>query len=154
MRHSWSQFIISREKMEIPPLIKITVDSKTSRKTLSGEFTLRREPDSLQPSKSRFVERRTRHRIYEPFPTRVWGTDAEGQNFDVDIELDNISSTGVYLRLPIQVEEGDELSLVVKFLNRQGTGATALLQCRVLRVEPQPDGRCGIAMKITEHHFL
>ena len=154
MQHSCSQTIISFEKLEIPPLIKIAVDSKTTPKTLSGEFRLCREPAYVHPSKSRIDERRIRPRIHEPFPIRAWGKDAEGQNFDVDCELDNISSTGLYLRLPMRVKSDAELSLVIKFLNRQGTGPTALLNCRILRGEPQPDGRYGIAMTITEHHFL
>jgi hypothetical protein len=154
MRDLGHQIIISLEKLEIPPLIKIAADSKTSRITLSGELKFCREPDCDMASGSCVPERRDRPRIHEPFPARVWGTDSEDQNFDVDIELDNISSTGLYLRLPIQMKSGAELRLVVKFLNRQGTGATALLHCRILRSEPQPDSCYGIAMKITDHHFL
>ena len=154
MRDFCHQTIISFEKLEIPPLIKTAVDSKTSRKTLSGELNLRRQPDSDKASQTGIPERRVRPRIHKPFPARVWGTDAEGQNFDVDCELDNISSKGLYLRLPMQMKSGFELSMVIKFLNRQGTGATALLNCRTLRSEPQPDGCYGIAMTITDHHFL
>jgi hypothetical protein len=154
MRRFCNQLIISLEKLEIPPLIECTVSLKSPSQTLSGEFNLCRESPYVQALKSRIVERRLRPRIYEPFPTRAWGKDAEGQNFDVDCVLDNISSTGLYLLLPLRVKLDAELSLVIKFLNRQGTGATALLHCRILRVEPQPDGRYGIAMTITEHHFL
>src|SRR6266436_5269145 len=154
MRWFCNQTIISLEKLEIPPLIKIAVDSKTTLKTLSGEFKLCREPLCVQASKSRIVERRTRPRIHEPFPTSAWGKDAEGQKFSVDCELDNISSTGLYLLLPMKMKLDAEVSLVIKFLDRQGSGARALVHCRSLRGEPDPDGRYGIAMTITEHHFL
>jgi PilZ domain len=154
MRWFCIQTIIPLEELEIPPLIEYTVSLKSPSQTLSGEIKLCRESPYVQASTSRIDERRIRPRIHEPFPTRAWGKDAEGQNFDVDCELDNISSTGLYLRLPMRVKSDAELSLVIKFLNRQGTGATALLNCRILRGEPQPDGRYGIAMTITEHHFL
>ena len=121
--------------------------------TLSGEIHLRREMlgfDSLPGTK----DRRAKSRLKEAFPIRAWGTDADGQLFEVDCVLDNISSTGLYLRIPRNMKSGAELTLAIKFLNGHGTGASAILLGQVLRDEPQPDGHHGLALAIREHHFL
>ncbi len=98
-------------------------------------------------------ERRAKSRLNQPFPTRAWGTDAAGKDFEIDGVLDNISSTGLYLRIPREMKMGAEFSVVIKFLNRRD-GATALLRVQVLRDELQPDGYHGLALAIKDHHFL
>jgi hypothetical protein len=133
--------------------MKSAAGSKRSRRTLSGELRLQRDPADVKAAEMGIAERRAKLRINEPFPTRAWGTDAAGQAFENDGVLDNISSTGLYLRIPRQMKSGAELSVVIKFLNGRD-GATALLVGQVLRDEPQPDGRHGLALAIKEHHFL
>jgi len=134
--------------------MKTAAGSKSSRITLSGELRLRRDLAGNIIGEVRIEERRAKPRLTEPFPTKAWGTDAEGRLFESDGVLDNISSTGLYLRLPRRMNSGAELSLVIKFLNGHGTGATALLLGHILRDEPQPDGHHGLALAINEHHFL
>jgi len=126
--------------------------SKSSRMTLSGEFNL-----SAKASKALDAgasERRAKARCSQAFPTNVQGTDAAGENFEIACAVDNISSSGVYLRLPRQVASGAQLDLVIKFENGQGSGARAFLRCQVLRNEPQADGRYGLAMAISYYRFL
>ena len=122
--------------------------------SLSGEIKLRRSGTGGGDIRSGMAERRRKARISQPFPTRAWGTDTEGQSFEVDCALDNISSSGLYLRMAPQMKSGTELNVVVKFLSDENAGPTALLVCEVLRAEDQPDGQHGFAMAIKAHHFL
>jgi hypothetical protein len=133
--------------------MKSPAGSKPSRITLSGELKQRREMADVEAAQAGKGERRAKPRLKEPFPTRAWGTDAAGQAFEIDGVLDNISSTGLYLRVPRQMKLGAEITVIIKFLHGRD-GATALLRVQVLRDELQPDGRHGLALKIKEHHFL
>ena len=129
-------------------------DPEPDRITLSGELKLLRDELGVEARQAGMGERRIKPRLYQPFPTRAWGTDAAGKAFDLDCVLDNISSTGLYLRIPGQMKLSAELNVAIKFLNGHNTGATALLRGQILRDEPQTDGRHGIAVAIQEHHFL
>ncbi|HKO96214.1 MAG TPA: PilZ domain-containing protein [Pyrinomonadaceae bacterium] len=110
-------------------------------------------PD-CQAETSAIQERRRKPRLSEPFPARMWGVDSGDLPFNVDCVLDNISSTGLYLRMPTQVTTGDEVRLIVHLVNGPTSGATAALNGKVLRTEVQPDGRHGLAIAITKHKFL
>jgi hypothetical protein len=133
--------------------MKTAAGSKPSRITLSGELKLRRDPAGNVLADAAVEERRAKPRLNKPFPTKAWGTDAEGQLFEIDGSLGNISSTGLYLRLPRRLNSGAELSVVIQFVNGQ-SGPTALLCTQVLRAEPQPEGDHGFALAIKEHHFV
>lgn len=126
--------------------------AKKSALTLSGEITLRREQvDSA--ARAAVSERRTKPRIRQAFPTRVRGKDIDGRQFDLNVGLENISSSGIYLRIPRMLKSGAELSLVVRFSNGH-QGATAALRAGVVRVDPGPDGLNGIAMAIQRYEFI
>lgn len=100
------------------------------------------------------AERRRKPRLKEPFPARVWGVDSGDLPFNVNCVLDNISSTGLYLRVPRLLDTGSEVRLTVHLLNGSTTGATAALQGRVLRSELRADGNHGLAIAIERHRFL
>lgn len=126
--------------------------AKVSALTLSGEINLREGPvDSA--AGSAFQERRAKPRIRQAFPTQVCGVDSEGRPFDLNVGLEDISSGGVYLRIPRTLKSGDELNLVVRFSNRH-EGATAAIRASVLRVDPGLDGLNGIAMAIHRYEFI
>ena len=133
--------------------MKTAAGSKPSRITLSGELKLRRDLAGTVLAEEGVEERRAKPRIKEPFPTKAWGRDGEGQLFEIDGILDNISSTGLYLRLPRRMNSGAELRVVIKFVTGRD-GATALLVTEVLRAELQPEGDHGLALAIKEHHFV
>ena len=124
--------------------------AKVSALTLSGEINVAKEHAG---SAANTGERRAKPRIQQAFPTRVSGLDSEGRQFDLDVRLENISSGGLYLRIPRMLKRGDELSLVVRFSNGH-QGATAALRASVLRVEPGLDGLNGIAMAIHRYEFI
>ena len=124
------------------------------RLSLSGEIDIRCNPAAARRLRRDVTERRTKPRINEPFPTRAWGVDDAGQAFQIDCVIDNMSSNGVYLRLPRRMNSGDELSLVIRLLSSVDSGATALVRGQILRDEPQADGQHGIALAIKHYEFL
>jgi len=124
------------------------------RLSLSGEIDLRCNPAAARRLRRDVTERRTKARINEPFPTRAWGVDDAGQAFQIDCVIDNMSSNGVYLRLPRRMNSGDELSLVIRLLSDVDSGASTLVRGEVLRHEPQADGLHGIALAIKHYEFL
>lgn len=112
------------------------------------------ETDASTNTRPRYVERRRKPRLQEPFPARLSGIDSGKAPFYVDCVLDNISSTGLYLRMPKLVDAGSEVRLIVHLLNGSCEGATAALQGCVLRSELQADGKYGLAIAIKNHWFL
>jgi hypothetical protein len=103
---------------------------------------------------ARSQERRQKARIRESFPARIWGVDSGELPFNLAGVVDNISSTGVYLKAPRAVEVGSEVKLIVYFLSAPNSGVTASLQGRILRSEFQGDGNHGLAITISKHRFL
>jgi hypothetical protein len=103
---------------------------------------------------TRTQERRKKARISEPFPARIWGVDSDDLPFNVDAMVDNISSTGLYLKTPRAVGTGCEVKLIVHMLSGPASGVTASVQGLVLRSELQPDGKHGLAIAINKHRFL
>jgi hypothetical protein len=99
-------------------------------------------------------ERRVKLRIRQPFPTIVEGSDSDGQAFHFSTELENISSTGLYLRMPRQVNVGDDLKFLISLSNGFKPGATASGVGRVLRVEAGLDGLNGFALAILQYEFI
>jgi hypothetical protein len=99
-------------------------------------------------------ERRSEPRLAHSFPARVWGVDIDHEAFGVDCVLDDISPSGLYLRMPWQIKTLSQISLVVQLLNGPNDGSTAAIKGRVIRDEPETDGTRGIAVMITEYCFL
>jgi PilZ domain-containing protein len=127
-------------------------DVEASDATLSGEIDLRGQIDADVQTVA--VERRAKTRIRRPFAARVRGIDIHGLDFQLDVGLENISSRGLYLRIPRTLKSGDDLNLLVQFSNGSKDGATASLRGRVLRVEPGADGLTGIALAIQHYEFV
>lgn len=99
-------------------------------------------------------ERRAKPRVQEPFPAQIWGVDSEDMPINFQCVIDNISSTGVYLKTPCQMPTGAEVSLIVHLLSSRTSGASARIFGEILRDDPQPDGKHGIAVAIKGHRFL
>lgn len=97
-------------------------------------------------------ERRGKPRLSDSLPARVWGIDCEGEMVSLDCRLDNLSASGLFLRVPCRIKLRSQISLVVRLLD--GSGSMAAIKGKVLREEPQLDGSRGIAVRITEHRFL
>jgi pyridoxine/pyridoxamine 5'-phosphate oxidase len=99
------------------------------------------------------VERRGKPRLYEAFPAKVRGSDA----FEVDVLLENLSASGLYLFLPWNVEQGAVLSVTIRLSSAQswvGSAARVRTHGVVVRVEPRADGYYGLAVAFHYHRSL
>ena len=96
-------------------------------------------------------------RLYEPFPVMVRGVDANGESFEVNTVLDNISAGGLYVRLGRRVELGTRLFAIARLSvtpSEAGPGPRVAIRGVVVRAEPLPDSTWGVALKFTHHRFL
>jgi hypothetical protein len=100
------------------------------------------------------AERRAKPRSSQALPARVWGVDIDDQPFSFDCHLDNMSASGVYLRMPRRMKFSSAISLVVRLLNGPLAGMSAAIKGTVIRDESNPDGHRGVGIKIIEHKFL
>ncbi|HET6980225.1 MAG TPA: PilZ domain-containing protein [Pyrinomonadaceae bacterium] len=100
------------------------------------------------------IERRSKPRSHDVLPARVWGVDIDDQPFSQDCQLDNISATGVYLRLPRRLKFSSSISLVVRLLNGPVEGMMAAIKGTVTREESEADGHRGVGIRIVEHSFI
>jgi len=98
------------------------------------------------------LERRAKLRVTDSLPARIWGLDSTGEMMGLDCSIDNLSSSGVFLRIPCQLQIGSQINLVIRLTN--GSGATAAIKGRVIRDDSQIDGSRGIAVAITHHCFI
>ena len=114
----------------------------------------------LQTAKSIFrprhsmVERRTKPRLSDALPARVWGVDINDQPFSFDCVLDNMSASGLYLRMPRRMKFSAVISLVVRLPNGPVDGRLAAIKGTVTRDEKEPDGHTGLGIRIIEHRFI
>ena len=99
-------------------------------------------------------ERRAKPRSQNKMIARVWGVDSDDQPFSLDCVLDNISATGLYLRLPRRMKFSASISLAVRLPNDLVAGRFAAINGTVIRDQSEHDGQPGVAVKILEHSFI
>ena len=102
-------------------------------------------------------ERRIKPRIFEQFRATVHGVNADGEAFTVETVLENISATGLYLRLSQAVELGAELLVVsqlAKPSNGKSSGPLLAMSGTVIRVGEANGDMCGVAVEFTHTRFL
>ena len=113
-------------------------------------------PDNLLVEPT-MVERREKSRIYDPFPAIVSGVDVSGTTFKSKTTIDNISTSGLYLRLMQRPEQRTKLYIVVQLSNALIDGESLMslhLSGEVLRVEPRLGGACGLAISIKHNRLV
>jgi hypothetical protein len=108
----------------------------------------------LNPPDQRLFRRH--ERIYEPFPVTIRSVDASGEAFESHTVLDNFSASGFYVRLKRRVRSGAKLFAIVHVpMSPPEMPATRVaVRGEVLRVEPQPGGTWGVAVRFTRYRFL
>lgn len=99
-------------------------------------------------------DRRAAARFSQALYARVWGVNSEDEPFSLDCDVENISSSGLFLKTSSRIGTRSNVSLVVRLLGGKRGGRNAAIVGTVMRDEPQPDGSRGIAIKITRHRFL
>ena len=103
------------------------------------------------------IDRRGKPRINEPFPAMVFGVDASGAEFESKTVLDNLSASGLHLRLAQSLRQGAKLSIVVRPSIAPDDKVPTLrvaVNGVVLRAEPQPDGRYGLGIALHNADFF
>ena len=102
------------------------------------------------------VERRSRTRLQERFPVTVRTVNRKRESFKTDTMIENLSSRGLYLKLPYDVEQGSRLFalLLLSPLASGGSSSRVALRGVVTRSDPQPDGTYGVAVAIKRHRFV
>jgi hypothetical protein len=104
---------------------------------------------------SHFSESRTTERIYQSFLISVGGKFESGVKFKIDTVLDDLSSGGLYLRLPERVRPGTRLFAVVRISTVPDVRAPRIAVVGVVtRSEPLPGGAWGLGVAFKRHRFL
>ncbi|MDT5293969.1 MAG: hypothetical protein QOJ76_849 [Acidobacteriota bacterium] len=88
-------------------------------------------------------------RIYGPFAALVRGTNARGERFESETELDDLSAADFNLRLRQPLERGARLFAVVRLCK-----ALVAMHGVVLRAEPKGDGSRRLSVAIIHNRFL
>jgi hypothetical protein len=108
-------------------------------------------------SRSGEPERRSKPRITEPFLARVRGVDASGKAFEDKAKLDNLSVSGLYLRLARRVSVGSRLFFIIWLGSASGEETASLKVATrgvVVREETMSEVDCGIAVCFTRYRII
>ena len=100
------------------------------------------------------MERRAQPRVTKRFHARVWAVDVAGHPFSVECPIDNMSASGLYLRMPREMEAGSEISLAVWISRGPVNSPMSGLRGLVLRNERQSDESYGVAVMITHREIF
>jgi len=103
------------------------------------------------------AERRGKPRIHIPFPAVVRGVDVDGQKFESNAVVENMSAGGVYLRFWRRVPPGARLFIATRLSAPQATapqGLRVAFHGHVLRSERSTSGEYAAAMRIERYRFL
>jgi len=101
-------------------------------------------------------ECRGKPRIRVSFPAHVRGIDQDGEEFALDLLLENLSASGLYLHLPRKVRSGTRLFTVI-YLSAGGDNfqaARVATRGVVVRTELRPDGTYGVGVVFSSSRFL
>jgi len=83
--------------------------------------------------------------------------DEKGEAFEANTLLDNISASGLYMRLAKQVNLGERLFTIIhlpSFLPDEESSGRIATRGVVLRSEQRSGDLCGLAIKFTRYRFL
>jgi hypothetical protein len=103
--------------------------------------------DSMSPDVA--VERRAKPRIDGPFPVLVRCTNMNGESFETETVVDNLSAGGFHVRLEHRLDLSASLFALIRFgsieIEAKGT---------VKRIEPQDDGLFGFGLAFESYRIL
>jgi hypothetical protein len=100
---------------------------------------------------------RGKPRITIPFPVKVRTTDVNGHAFEVEAVVDNLSTGGLYMRVPRPPATNAEVVAVISLFPSGETpaqNARVAIRGTVMRCEPQADGTCGVAVQFSSYRFV
>ncbi len=102
------------------------------------------------------MERRNKPRICEPFPAVIRGVDARGVPFEAKTVIDNLSASGLYVRLTRSLEPGTELAFTIQLsIVRRAKSGTPRVSANGVVVRAELSGNeYGVGVQFTQHRFL
>jgi hypothetical protein len=95
--------------------------------------------------------------VYIPFLVRVRGVDAQGEEFDTNTALENLSVSGLHMKLGHKVAPGDWLFAILTLATSSDNGKLAgrvAVRGLVQRIDKSGDGFYDLAMRFTGYRFL
>jgi hypothetical protein len=110
--------------------------------------------ESTFPPYRKVRERRAKPRSSGMWPARAWGVNVDEQPFSIDCLIDNISASGIYLRLPRRMKFSDTIRLVVRLPYAAVDGRLAAINGTIVRNQMQHGGDTGVGVRIVEHSFI
>ena len=106
------------------------------------------------------MERRKNLRVNIPFHVRVHGIDDAGKKFSIETVVDNISGSGLYLRMMPYVEEGAKLVMDIQLKAAQQLSDQLRdeephfsVDGTVVRSEKLAGGAAGVAVSFAKVRF-
>ena len=102
------------------------------------------------------MERRQKPRVTDPFPATVMGVGLNGRAFEAESLVENLSSSGLFLRLSERVEHGARLTVAIRMARRviEANHMRLVTHGEIVRTEIDSSGLCGVAVKFTSRRLL
>jgi hypothetical protein len=100
---------------------------------------------------------REKQRIKVSLPARLRTVETAGEVLEMVGEVENVSSGGLYLRLPRSLVQNTKVNVVFRLPHGSDEATPApgvALLGTVLRTDELPDGSCGIALTFRRHRVL
>jgi hypothetical protein len=101
-------------------------------------------------------ERRIKPRVICDYPVIVEGYDEDGNKYNENAKLANLSASGLYMKSNRNIENGSKLFVTILLTSALIDQDTPKIATNgiVVRTEHQLDGTCGIAIKFNSYRFL
>jgi hypothetical protein len=101
-------------------------------------------------------DRRIKPRIICDYPAIVEGYDSDGNKYNENAKLGNLSASGLFMKANRNIENGSKLTVTILLTSAIVDLDTPKLATNgiVVRTESQIDGTCGIAVKFNNYRFL
>lgn len=102
-------------------------------------------------------ERRGKPRLSCTFPAIVRGADPGGPRFQTTGAVENLSASGVFLRLERPIEQGSRLFIMFRFsvgAPDGGTGPNIAVHGIVLRTQEERNSHYRVAVRLQHYRFL
>ncbi len=102
------------------------------------------------------ADRRVKPRVSCTYPAVIDGIDVDGNRYNEAARLANLSASGLFMKTNRYIEPGLKLSVTVLLTAESIEKDTPKIATNgvVVRVEPQADGSCGVAVKFNSYRFL
>ena len=130
---------------------------RPTRRLIVGEQTMVNSRERRRLIRPMCLERRLKPRIYDDFVAKVRGIDASQERFVEHTVVENLSASGLYMKLPRRVGLEARILIILHLLFPSVEPEIELLVAFrgvVIREEQQCGQMCGVAIRFTHYRFL